>query len=224
MFEQRVHGTYYNMGLTIGRRFRTEFSSIEGFPPQFSVEKLKLSLEFENEVKKYTPELLEELHGIADGSEVDYHILVTNELTPYRLQPSCLVMAISGEHTQSGLPILARNHEWIEEDSQYLTLCYTKPENRIQSFGFTFMTLNLSRFGGINKAGVAISSTSASFVNSGSGVMLNIATRWILDNCETTEEAAAFLKKIAKTWGIAYLIIDKYNTIAKLEAHREKKK
>jgi predicted choloylglycine hydrolase len=212
------------MGRSIGKHFKKEFTSIKGFPPKFSKEKLNQSLEFKNEVVKYTPELLEELQGIAEGSEIDYNILVANELTPYRLQPSCLVMAISGEHTQSGLPILARNHEWIEEDSQYLTICYTKPQKRIQSFGFTFMTLNMSRFGGINKAGVAISSTSTSFVNSGPGVMLNVTTRWILDNCETTEEAATFLKKIPKTWGTAYLIIDKNNTIAKVEAHREKTK
>jgi len=224
MYEQRESGMYYEIGLSIGKRFKKEFSSIDGFPPEFSKEKLKLSLEFENEVEKYTPELLEELHGIADGSEIDYNILVANELTPYRLQPACLVMAISGEHTQNELPILARNHEWQEDDSQYLTLCYTRPKNKIQSFGFTFMTVNMSRYGGINKAGVAISSTAASFVNSGPGVMLNVATRWILDNCETTEEATAFLKKIPKTWGVAYLIIDKNNTIAKVEAHREKTK
>ncbi len=224
MYKQRETGGYYEMGLSIGKHFKKEFSSIVGFPPNFSKEKLKLSLEFEKEVEKYTPELLEELHGIAEGSGIDYHILVANELTPYRLQPACLVMAISGEYTQSGFPILAKNHEWQEEDSQYLTLCYTRPKNQLESFGFTFMTANMSRYGGINKAGLAISSTSTSFVNSGPGVMFNVATRWILDHSETTEEAIAFLKKIPKTWGIAYLIIDKNNTIAKVEAHREKTK
>lgn len=224
MFEQCVSGSYYEMGLNIAKQFKEEFSNIEEFPPKFSKEKLDLSLEFEKEVCKYTPELLEELHGIADGIEIDYNILVANELTPYRLQPSCLVIAISGEHTHNGLPILARNHEWIEEDSKNLTLCHTKPKHKIQSFGFTFMTLNMSRFGGTNERGLAISSTSASFVNSGAGVMVNVATRWILDNCETTEEATEFLKKIPKTWGTAYLIIDKESTIAKVEAHREKTK
>ncbi|MFX1252884.1 MAG: C45 family autoproteolytic acyltransferase/hydrolase [Promethearchaeota archaeon] len=224
MYEQRVSGSYYEMGLKIGTIFKKEFNVIEGFPPDFSEEKIKLGMEYEKEVKKYAPELLEELQGIADGSGIDYTVLAANELSPYRLQPSCLVMAISGEHTQSGLPMLARNHEWVEEDSQYLTLCYTKPTGKIGSFGFTFMTANMSRYGGINEVGLAIASTNASFVNSGPGVMINVATRWILDNCETTEEAAAFLKKIPKVWGIAYLIIDKNNTIAKVEAHRQKTK
>ena len=224
MYEQRVKGTYHEMGLSIGKQFRDEFSNIEGFPPKFSQKNLDLSLKFENEVKIHTPDLLGELDGIAEGSKVHYNTLVANELTPYRLQPSCLVMAISGDHTQIGLPVIARNHEWIEEDSQYLTLCYTSPKNKIQNFGFTFMTSNMSRYGGVNEAGVAISGATTSFVNSGPGVMFNIAIRWILDNCETTEETVAFLKRIPKTWGIAYLIIDKNNTIAKVEAHREKTK
>jgi len=61
-------------------------------------------------------------------------------------------------------------------------------------------------------------------VNTGPGVMLNIVTRWILDNCKTTEQATKFLQKIPKTWGTAYLVIDKKDGIAKIEAHREKTK
>ncbi len=82
----------------------------------------------------------------------------------------------------------------------------------------------MSRYGGINEAGLAISSASTSFVNSGPGLMFNVAKRWILDNCRTVEEAAEFLEKIPKTWGTAYLMIDKNSTIAKVEAHREKTK
>jgi len=224
MYEFRTSGTYYEIGLQTGKILKKEMDGIPDFPPKFSEEKIELGMNYEKEVKKYTPELLEELQGIADGSGIDYNMLATFELSPYRMQPSCTVMAIAGVHTQRGLPILARNHEWIEEDSEFLSLCHTKPEGKIGSFGFTFMGMNLSRFGGINEVGLALSSAAASFRYSGPGVMLNVATRWILDNCSTTEEAAAFLMKIPKVWGIAYLIIDKNNTIARVEAHREKTK
>jgi len=221
MYELLLSGSYYDIGLKIGKMLKKEKDN--GFPPKFSNEDIEKGKDYEKEVRKYAPELLEELQGIADGSGIDYNVLVAFELSPYRNQPSCLVMAISGEHTKSGLPVFARNHEWVEEDSKALTLCYTKPKRKINSLGFTFYWMLLSRFGGINEAGLAISSASASFVNSGPGVMLNITTRWILDNCRTTEEAVAFLEKIPKVWGIAYLIMDR-NTIAKVEAHREKTK
>ena len=218
VYEVKLSGSYYDMGLEIGKILKKD----KGLLPEFSKENIVKGMEFEREVRTHAPELLEELSGIADGSGVDYRVIATHELSPYRLQPSCLVVAISGDHTQSGLPILARNHEWIEEDSKYLTLCYAKPKGKMYSLGFTFHWANMSRYGGINQAGLAISSTSTSFANSGPGVMFNVAKRWILDNCKTIEEATDFLEKIPKTWGTAYLIIDKKGTIAKVEAHREK--
>ncbi|MFX0094423.1 MAG: C45 family autoproteolytic acyltransferase/hydrolase [Candidatus Hodarchaeota archaeon] len=229
MFEQKISGSYYEMGLQIGEKLKQVRIEIKKYPngiflPIFSSEKLELAMKFDEKVRKYTPDLHEEMKGISDGSGFAYKALVANEFTPYRNQPSCLVMAISGEHTQNGLPVLARNHEWIEEDSVFLTLCYTRPKNKIESFGFTFAGLNLSRFGGINEAGLAIASASADFFNSGPGVMFNVAIRWILDNCRTTEEGVAFIEKIPKTWGTAYILIDSNNTIAKVEAHREKTK
>ena len=224
MYEFKTSGTYYEMGLQTGKILKKEMDRIPDFPPKFSEEKIELGMNYEREVGKHAPELLEELRGMADGSGIDYGVLATHEFSPYRNQPSCTVMAISGVHTQRGLPILARNHEWIEEDGEFLSLHHTKPDGRIGSLGFTFLGSNLSRYGGMNEMGLALSSAAASFRYSGPGVMLNVATRWILDNCGTTEEAAAFLMKIPKVWGIAYLIIDKNNTIAKVEAHREKTK
>ena len=220
VYEVKLSGSYYDMGLRIGKMLEKD----KGLLPTFSKDKVEKGMEYEKEVRTYAPELLEELQGIADGSGVDYGVVAAHELSPYRLQPSCLVMAVSGDHTQSGLPVLARNHEWIEEDNEYLTLCYTKPKGKLYSLGFTFHWLDMSRFGGINEAGLAISSASTSFVNSGPGVMFNVAQRWILDNCKTIEEATEFLEKIPKTWGTAYLMIDKNSTIAKVEAHREKTK
>jgi predicted choloylglycine hydrolase len=220
VYEVKLSGSYYDMGLRIGKMLKKDQELL----PKFSKETIVRSMAYEQEVKTHAPELLDELHGIADGSGVDYSVIAAHELSPYRLQPSCLVMAISGDHTRSGLPVLAKNHEWIEEDSKYLTLCYTKPKGKVPSLGFTFHWANMSRYGGMNEAGLAISGASTNFENSGPGVMFNVATRWILDNCKTLEEAADFLGKIPKTWGTAYLMIDKKGCIAKVEAHREKTK
>ena len=54
--------------------------------------------------------------------------------------------------------------------------------------------------------------------------MLNIATRWILDTCKTTREAVEYIEKIPKVWGETYIIVDKENSIAKVESHRKKTK
>lgn len=220
MYEVKLSGSYYEIGLRIGAMFSKDRELL----PKFSEGNIAKGMEYEKEVRKFAPELLEELRGIADGSGVDYRTLATHELSPYRMQPSCLVMAVSGDYTRSGLPILARNHEWIEEESQYLTLCYTKPTGKFYSLGETFYWAGVSRYGGINEAGLAIAGVSTSFAISGPGVMFNVAMRWVLDNCRTVEEAAGFIEKIPSEWGITYLMIDRKGHIVKVEAHRERTK
>jgi len=220
MQEIKLSGSYYDIGKKCGEILIPQKE--KGYPPKFSTENIENSKPYEKEVKKYAPEILEELQGVADGSGVDYQVLVANELTPFRLNPNCLVIAFSSEQTISGKPMLVRNHEWIEEDSESLSVMTIQPKGKLASYGFTFNWPLTTRYGGINEAGVAISSATTAFVNTGPGVMLNVATRWILDNCKSTEEAVEFLEEIPKVWGVSYLIIDKNNTIAKVEAHREK--
>jgi predicted choloylglycine hydrolase len=110
----------------------------------------------------------------------------------------------------------------MEEESKYLTICTVHPKGKLASYGFTFHWPLLSRYGGINETGLAISGATTSFRNKGPGVMVNVAIRWILDTFKTTEEAVAFIEDIPKVWGNNYIIIDRHNTLAKIEAHREK--
>ena len=219
MHKLELKGTYYEIGRQIGKALE----KVKSYPPKFSKEVLEKSHPYEEVAKKYTPDLLEEFRGLADQLDIDYYVPITLELTPYRFQmTNCLVYAVSGDHTKSGLPILARSHEWKEEDSENLAVCHTAPKGKLRSLGFTFHWPLVSRYGGMNEAGLAISSASATFENSGPGIMLNIATRWILDNCKTTQEAVEFLEKMPKVWGESYMIVDKKNTIAKVQTHAKK--
>ncbi len=220
MWQIKLRGTYYDIGLDNGRRLVGE--KTKGFPPKFSQENLERSKAYEEEVQTHCPGLLDELHGMAEGCEVDYQALVAFELTPFRLNPSCLVFAIAAEHTQSGKALFVRNHEWMEEEAKFLTNCTVHPAGKLASYGFTFLWPLLSRYGGINEAGLAISGASTSFENTGPGVIMNIAMRWILDNFRTTDEAVEFILEIPKVWGTNYIIIDRNNTLAKIEAHRQK--
>ncbi len=218
--EIKFTGSYYDIGYYNSKYLIPEKEI--GFPPKFSQENLKKSKAFERELQKFTPELLEEIRGLAVGANVDYQEILAFEFTPYRLQPQCLVFAITGDHTKSGKPLLVRNHEWLEEDSESLRVLTIKPNKKLASYGFTFSWSLTSRYGGINEAGLAISGATASFRYTSPGVMFNAAIRWINDNCKTSEEAVEFIKGIPKVWGMNYLMIDRNGTIAKLETHKEK--
>ena len=146
----KLAGSHYEIGLKMGEILKKE----PGYPPKYPQEVLEKSRAYEEQVRIYAPDLLDEFRGIADGLDIDYYVPVTLEASPYRFETtSCLVMAISGEHTKSGMPVLARNHEWMEEDSKNLRLCYTEPEGKLKSLGFTFSWPLVSGYGGINQAG-----------------------------------------------------------------------
>ncbi|HUU78882.1 MAG TPA: C45 family peptidase [candidate division Zixibacteria bacterium] len=215
-----VTGSYYEIGLSTGKYLIEEKK--KGFPPKFSSEKIEKAKEYGKVVSDYFPEILDEFKGMSESSGVDYDTLIAFELSPYRIQPNCLVYAISGKHTTSGFPTLVRNHEWIEEDAKNLRIFNTQPKGKLTSLGFTFHWPLASRYGGLNEAGLAISSASANFVNTGPGIMLNAVTRYILDNCKSIEEAVEFIETMPKVWGESYLMIDKNNTIVRVESHREK--
>lgn len=214
-----LKGSHYEIGLQMGEVLKTT----GGFPPKFPEEVLSKSPHYEEQIRIHAPDLLDEFHGIADSLGIDHRIPLTLEATPFRFQfTSCFVMAVSGEFTSSGKPVLARNHEYLERDSQNLRVCFTYPDGKLASQGFTFHWPLVSRYGGMNEAGLALSSASASFKTAGPGIMLNIATRWILDNCRSTGEAVAYLEKMPKVWGETYVLIDKDNVIAKVESHSQK--
>ncbi len=220
MKEFKVKGSYYDIGIKNGEIVK--FYIDDGYPPKFSQENLEKSKTFEKVIADYCPDLLDEFRGMAESSGVDYQSIVAFEATPYRLDPHCLVIGIASENTSKRRPILFQNHEWLEEDGDYLSVMTSKPNGKLASYGFTFDWSLLSRYGGINEAGLALTSTAVSFTNSGPGIMINIAQRWILDNFKTTEEAVEFLAEIPKVWGVNYLVIDRNETIAKVQVNGDK--
>ncbi|MFX1474792.1 MAG: C45 family autoproteolytic acyltransferase/hydrolase [Promethearchaeota archaeon] len=219
MFEQKLSGSYYNMGLETGRMFKK--LGLPKFPPKLDEAQLEFGRKCTEVVEAHAPGLLEELQGMADGSGFDFDVFAASELC-LSIKSACSVIAISGEHMVDGVPVLLRNHDWNEGGDKDLTVCWTSPEGGLKSLGTTFLRLRLARFGGVNEAGLAISSALADWTNPQPGVMFHIATRWILDTCQSTKEAVAYLEKIPKTWGMMYVIADKANDIAIVEAHAER--
>lgn len=220
MYFVNSNGLYYDIGLNNGKILIDQKN--KGFPPKFSRENLEKSKAYMKMVDDYCPDLLDEFRGMAESSGADYQSIIALECTPFRLKPQCLVFGITSEHTKSGDSLLVRNHEWAEDEAEYLTICTIHPKGKLASYGFTYLWPLVSRYGGTNEAGLTLSGASTNFTNAGPGVIMNIAMRWVLDNFRTTEEAVEFIEEIPKVWGTNYIIIDKNNKLAKIEAHREK--
>lgn len=217
MQERISKGTYYEIGVNLGKLIRKE-----GYIPiKLPEERLKLADGCKQEVKRYTPDFIDEIEGILDGGkyrDTDFwaFILSITQLV------GCSIFAISGDHTETNRPLYGRNCDWEKIFEDYSTICYTQPVDRFKSLSCT--DLFIGRYGGINEAGVAVAYTlNLGYRIDKPGIMPHLLIRWVLDTYHSTKEACDFLMKVPHSRGINLLVADKNNDIAIIEAVPEKK-
>jgi predicted choloylglycine hydrolase len=217
MIKLDLEGSYYEIGLSVGEKCRNLVSSY--YAEECSKDKINFAYECQKSVKKHCPELLEELQGIADGGGFDHENLISSELAA-GLKPNCTLLAISSKYTKNGHPLFARSMDWFQNVLKFASVSVTKPTKKFASIGFseTF----LGRLGGVNEAGLAIGEASTCWENLQPGIINGIAIRWILDTCRTAYDAVSFLQKIPYIMGNNYLIADKEDNFALVEAHPAK--
>ncbi|MFX0091890.1 MAG: C45 family autoproteolytic acyltransferase/hydrolase, partial [Candidatus Hodarchaeota archaeon] len=185
MFEINLKGPYYNMGLQYGKGMKKT-----GFKlPMFPDKRLKLGQMCKDHVEVFFPEILEEIRGISDATELDYDGLCTMVLTHPQAVPKCSVFAVTdGQQT-----FIGRNYDMFYSLKNLTESYFTEPNGSFKSVGQT--DIYIGREDGVNERGlgVAMSGITAYFEP---GIAFWIAIRYILDKCGTVQEAIDFLTEI----------------------------
>ncbi|NHJ86326.1 MAG: hypothetical protein FK734_12755 [Asgard group archaeon] len=213
MFELTLEGSYYDIGYFLGKHFDSYRSSY--YFDKLTKDQIDFALDCELVVRKFFPEILDEIQGIADGGDLEYTSLIVSELS-IGLNSGCTVFTVPGKYTKNGKILFARSMDWFNEALPYSYIMHTKPSMKYSSLGFTESLIG--RFSGINKSGLAVGNSNCIWSDFRSGVMSGIAVRWILDNCQTAFEAKDFLERIPHIIGDNYLIVDSHGSIARVEA------
>ncbi|MFX0125662.1 MAG: C45 family autoproteolytic acyltransferase/hydrolase [Candidatus Hodarchaeota archaeon] len=221
MKEIKLKGSYYEMGTQLGKMIQGKLHL-----PEPDTNKLEWASVCENTMQQYTPELLEELQGIADAAnlnKVRLNAIILWDCSYIKSfsttsKHHCTVFTVPGKHTESGKPVMARNYDWSTEVRDYIAMHYISPLNKIRNVLFTDHFVG--GFDGVNEAGLACGCTVAAYYNGDvkPGIMLNMAIRWILDSFTTVQEAVNFLEEVQLCEGNIYLIADKSGACARVEA------
>lgn len=207
----RLAGSHYDVGAEYGYLLQSS-----RFPlPPIKPAQIKFAEKCEKIVAKHAPELLDELHGMIDGSNYDANHLKALALT-LNIPPACSIVAIAGQHTADGKPLFGRNHDWYAWYGWSAALCDVAVPGELRSIGGN--DLFVGRHDGVNEAGLAVGITDVAGGRHTPGVMFPLAVRHILNTCRTTEEAAAFLEQIPFIRNNNFLIADAAGTIAMVEA------
>jgi len=219
MLRVEIAGSYYELGLEYGRILSENKLDSWWTPP--SEAKRALVKACEREIAVHAPGFLEEVRGVADACQRDYTLALSNMTVTYWEQPACNVVAVAGTQCRNGRTIFARNHDWVDEDQEWVTCFRTSPKNGLQSIGFGFA--DPGRYDGVNEAGLAIGSAWIYYRHKPQpGLRMNVVTRWVLDTFSDTPSAVDYLKRIPHHEAISYLVADKTGCIARVEAAPER--
>ena len=206
-----LNGTAYERGLTHGQLMRNEIELIierwkkeveQNYQHKFDevIDMFFKNTTYIEVIKKYCPELLEEVYGISQGSGIDYNTILAFQmseeidiLSDEIKSKYCTSMSIN--RSDNAPTFLAQNMDpplFMHGNPTLLHI--TDPQTKLESYVYTFP--GFIGLNGLNSKGVAITCNSISMLNSSSyGLPVAFMVRYIL---KQTHEQLAFdvLKEI----------------------------
>ena len=219
-----LSGTSYERGLQHGQKLKKEIEEVYSKWKQTITNTLKKdadslinvflnSTNFEPSIKKWTPELLEELRGISDGSGQKY-----NDVYAFQLVDELWVFVDSlynsGKHHCSCIGVTstpdhpaytAQNMDLENYMNGYQVLLHIKGETDIpEQYLFTCAGLIVTT--GMNEYGISVNpNTLMELKSSPDGLPVAFVIRGIL-NCHESEKVLSFISSIKYASGQNYVI------------------
>jgi isopenicillin-N N-acyltransferase-like protein len=190
MIRVLLSGSPYEMGYQHGQALRPLVDGMLRYESRRHVHTAPAPLNQEAvlaRVGRAAPELLEELHGIADGSGLPFEGLLEVNL---RVLHYCTVIAFT--HSDSG-PLLGKNLDFPVYAYQVLFTVEPKEGHGMTHIGCAG---SVASYGGINSAGLAMGHAVVPLDTEPQDAGLPIAflRRLALQRCATTAQAVDFLR------------------------------
>lgn len=219
MYHSRFKGKHYEAGFKWGSLLLKRGKKInKNHTFIITCERREFADQCIIEYKKYFPEILEEIKGIADGQKIGYEELYTFLLSMYCFEfenrCTCFVMRKSEEI------IFGRNSDFLTELEKLYDSCYYNLE---KSYSFIGNTTSFTEIeDGINEYGLTAGLTFVYPKIRKAGFNAGMLVRYLLEKCKTVAEAVKELKKlpIASAQGIT--LADKQGNMAVVECNPEK--
>lgn len=206
MYHARLRGSYERMGQQQGRPLKRIGFTLP--PPEEKM--LRFARRCEEILAQHTPELLDEIRGLAEAAELDYDALATLALTapfdPGKV-PSCSIAAVMPGRTVGGRLIVGRNYDMFYDVSKDgATTFRTYPQGGNASVGNC--DIWVGREDGLNEAGLFVGMTGIHLPGLKPGLAFWFIVRHILDRCATVDEAVEFIQDAPHAQSAAYLLAD----------------
>lgn len=165
--------------------------------------------------EKYYPEILNEIKGISDGQQTSYEDLYTFLLSMYCFEFSnhCTCFAFQDNNHI----IFGRNSDFLVELEKLYMNCLYRLDNVYAFNGNTTAFVQMED--GVNEYGLAVGLTFVYPKVRKYGFNAGMLVRYILEKCQTTQEAFSFLKSVPIASQQTITIIDALKDMAVVECN-----
>ena len=183
-------------------------------------------------VKEHTPDLVEEMQGIADGAGVDFNVLFVyqsfDELFLFLMESGaldradghCTTTAVYGRDGKSNY-VTHNNDIPTYHEGVVTVLLIRYPDSDLEILQSTFAGQIAQN--GVNNRGLGVGmNTVADLPKTRTGIPVSFNVRKILE-CKDRHEAAAYLQRIEAGTAMNYMICDRNKAISVETWERESK-
>lgn len=218
MYHGRFKGTHYEVGYKWGKMLAKAGKKLD-FCPTFELteEKYEFSRQCAKEYKKYFPEIMDEIRGIADGNEVSVETLSAILFCMYcfEFDNKCTCFAISTDEEI----IFGRNSDFLVSlEKLYMNCIY----HLKGSYSFNANTTAYVQMeDGVNEHGLAVGLTFIYPRIRKPGLNSGMLVRYLLEKCKNTKEAVSELNRLPIASAQTITIADKEGHIVVVECNPE---
>lgn len=221
MYHLRFKGKHYDIGYKWGRKlFEKNFLLLKNIPFALTKEHRDFAKKSEVYYKRFFPEALREIRGVADGQNIDYDLLLSFLLSMYCIIPSCNCSCLVLKNDKN--IILGRNSDFLTKLEKLYINCIYKLSNNYSFIGNTTSFIEIED--GVNECGLAIGFTSIYPTVIDYGFNSGMIIRMILEKCKNVEEGIELLNKIPIASSQTLVLADISGEVALVECNCKEKK
>ena len=218
MYHSRWKNSHRESGLTYGDRLYKN-NTIINFKSYLTKEKINYAKQVFDIYNEYYPEIIEEIKGFAEGQHTDFKIVFAFLVTMYIFTYNnyCSMLAL----TNKNCLVFARNSDFLVDIKKVSDSTFYKLNSNFSFIGNTTAMIQIED--GINEKDLACGLTFVYPTVKNYGFNAGFLIRYILEKCETTEQAVDFLNKVPIGSSQNIIIIDRFRNLAVAELNSSHK-
>ncbi|MBD1373539.1 choloylglycine hydrolase [Hazenella sp. IB182357] len=209
MYHPRLKGSYYEAG----KHYATLLYQKGIRFPQITTEQLTYGMQCLPILKKFDPNVIQEIKGFAEGfqTNVENVSAFLLSLGVFEMTGQCSIFAAyNGEEV-----IVGRNYDMRYEFRKTTEAAFVDIDRRYPYIGHS--DCFIGKVDGINTHGLFVGISAVPHEGIQKGINFYFAVKYILENCRTVAEGIEVLRKFPSSVGNNYLLADSSGEMAVVE-------